>query len=473
MNNINVTARRIFSVLLSNAIMVFSSIIVGFIIPNIISIEGYGYYKSFTLYTTYASLLSFGLIDGIVVKYGEYDYDDLNREKFRLYFKCFAIINFLSALVIASISFLIKDNNLSYICLVLSVNIFVINICNYYQQISQITLKIKQYSLRRILTAVFNIVAVISMYILYRFNLYSVDYKLYILMVSFINIFLAIWYVYTYRDISFGKSESLLSSNKEILELIRCGLPLLFANMSSTIIMNLDRQFVNIFFSKEEYAIYAFAYSMFTLITVATSAAYTVLYPTLKRLNNTSISSSYYLSSKISLIFVLFMIASYFPLTYVVRFVVPKYEASLDIFRIVFPGLAISSSVTVIMRSYYKVMNKNLDYLKKCLIVIGLSIVLNCIVYIFFHNTSSISIASIFVMFIWYLLCESDLVKQYQIKNSKNLCYLIICIMCFYITSIMNNAIMGCFLYLMLYVVVTILFFKNNYMEMKNMIFTK
>lgn len=473
MNGISITAKRIFSVLLSNAIMVFSSVIVGFIIPNIISVEGYGYYKSFTLYSSYASLLSFGLIDGIVVKYGEYDYDDLNKEKFRLYFRCFTIINLISAIIIASISFIIKDSNLSFICLVLSVNIFMINICNYYQQISQITLKIKQYSLRRILTAVFNIIAVTSLYILYRFNLYSVDFKLYILMVSAINVFLAVWYVYTYKDISFGKSESLSSSGSELLDLIKSGLPLMFANMSSTIIMNLDRQFVNIFFSKEEYAIYAFAYSMFTLITVATSAAYTVLYPTLKRLNNSNMGNSYYLSSKISLIFVLFMIASYFPLTYVVRFVVPKYEASLAIFRIVFPGLAISSSVTVIMRSYYKVMNKNLDYLKKCLIVIGLSVVLNYVVYTIFNTTSSISIASIFVMLVWYLLCENDLVKQYQINNSKNLYYLIFCIVCFYIASMMNNAIIGCLLYLMIYALITVLFFKNHFKQMKSMIFTK
>lgn len=77
----------------------------------------------------------------------------------------------------------------------------------------------------------------------------------------------------------------------EIVHLIQIGFPLLFANLCSTLILTLDRQFVNVLFDNATYAVYAFAYNMLSLVTVATSAISTVLYPTLKRVDLESIKT--------------------------------------------------------------------------------------------------------------------------------------------------------------------------------------
>ena len=66
---------------------------------------------------------------------------------------------------------------------------------------------------------------------------------------------------------------------------MKLGMPLLLANLCSTFLISLDRQFVSMLFTTEEYAVYAFAYSMLSLITVATSAVATVLYPVFKRMD--------------------------------------------------------------------------------------------------------------------------------------------------------------------------------------------
>ena len=52
-------------VLISNGLTILSGILVGFIIPKIMGVTDYGYYKTFTLYSSYIGLFHFGFIDGI------------------------------------------------------------------------------------------------------------------------------------------------------------------------------------------------------------------------------------------------------------------------------------------------------------------------------------------------------------------------------------------------------------------------
>ena len=64
--------KNIIRVLLSNVATIISGIVIGFIIPKILSVRDYGMYKTFTLYMTYAGFFSLGIIDGIVLKFGAF-----------------------------------------------------------------------------------------------------------------------------------------------------------------------------------------------------------------------------------------------------------------------------------------------------------------------------------------------------------------------------------------------------------------
>lgn len=83
----NKTLKSIIGVALSNCTTIVSGLVVGFLIPKILSIEDYGMYKTFSLYTTYIGFFSMGIIDGIVLDYGGKDYGQLKRSKFRSFFQ--------------------------------------------------------------------------------------------------------------------------------------------------------------------------------------------------------------------------------------------------------------------------------------------------------------------------------------------------------------------------------------------------
>ena len=250
---------------------------------------------------------------------------------------------------------------------------------------------------------------------------------------------------------------------------MKIGFPLLFANLCSTLILTLDRQFVNTLFDNTTYAIYAFAYNLLSLVTVATSAISTVLYPILKQSNEDTLKRMYEKLVEVILVFVFAALLVYFPLSIFIDFYLPKYHDSLVIFRIIFPGLAISTSITVIMHNYYKTMGKNIIYFRKSLVTLGFSALANYIAYLIFKTTIAISIASIITMGLWYLFVEEYFVKIYAVKWKKNFLYMIFMMVSFYTITSIASFWLSMVAYFIAWLVITFVFFhgtKNDILEL-------
>lgn len=460
------TLKHIFEVALSNCTTILSGIIVGFIVPKLLSVEGYGFYKTFTLYTTYLGLFNLGIIDGIVLDYGGVDYQAIERPVFRCYFRWYLSVHVFFAILFLLGGIFIADGEYKYIIIMLSINMIAVNLTGYFQQISQITQRFKEYSLRRILQSICNILIVVFMFLKYRVS-GEVSYKYYITAMVLVNIILTFWYIYTYKDISIGESMPMREKTSNIKHLIKIGFPLLFANLCSTLILTLDRQFVNVLFDTSTYAVYAFAYSMLALVTVATSAIATVLYPTLKRTTEETMKENFSLLVSTMLIIIFGMETLYYPLRMFIFWFLPKYTESLIIFRIIFPGIAISSTITVVMHNYYKALGQNLVYFKKSIVVLVLSALANGIAYFIFKTTISISIASIITMIFWYIYVERYFVQRYKYDGNKNMGYLIIMMIAFYGITAISNISLSAIVYVIAYLTITFLLFKTTLNDIK------
>ena len=81
----NSTLKNIVKVSLSNLCIVISGVFVGFLIPKVLGVEEYGYYKIFTLYATYIGIFSFGISEGVYLKYSGIEYSRLNKQKIRCF----------------------------------------------------------------------------------------------------------------------------------------------------------------------------------------------------------------------------------------------------------------------------------------------------------------------------------------------------------------------------------------------------
>ncbi len=458
--------KNIIRVALSNIIALLAGVGVGLLLPKLLEVEDYGWYKTFTLYSNYLGFASVGLIDGIILTYGGMEYDGLDKPLFRSYFWWYTLLNGFFVIFLVVISF-ITDSEYSFILIALALYLIIGNTTGFFQQISQITQRFKEFSYRKILSSILKIFNVGCLFVWIVIG-HKSSYKVYLSIFLFTEFFLTAWYLYTYREMIVGSRIPINKTKPAIIKLCKSGFPLLFANLCASLILSLDRQFVRLFFDTLTYAKYAFAYNMLSLVTVTTSAISTVLYPTLKTVEKNDMKKYYGTLIGIILVSVSCAITIYFPLCVFVRWFLPKYTESLPIFRIVFPGLIISSAITVVMHNYYKSEGKSSLYFLKSVMVLIVSAIANSIAYIIFRTTASISIASIITMIFWYFYVERYFVKEYNFNASRNLAYILCIMTLFYVVTSLDNYWISGLLYIIGFVGLSLTLQKKVCMRISN-----
>lgn len=445
---------NILKVSFSNVISLMSGVLVGFIVPKMMGLEGYANYKIYTLYLTYLALFSMGVGDGLYLKFSGIDRENMDAQQISHYLH----IYYHQLLILASVAFFsacaFAKGEYRFILISLALVIVSSQITAIHQNLSIITSRFNEYSTRVVTKSLLTSFLVIVLFIIYRINGNEIAYRLYIIGVVIIDYILAIWYMITYREFNFRKNRIKIVYELKYYELIIIGFPLLLSNMAGTIFLNLDRQFVSVLFEREDYAIYAFAYNMLTLITTMTSAISIVLFPSLKKIQNMDIRASFNKHFTMFTMIVPLSLLVYWPLYYVVCGFLPKYISSLAVFRIVLPGVMLSASVSVIFINYYKIENAVNRYFVKTVLSIGISAILNYIAYSATKSYESISWVSIISLMIWYGLILRLFVKKYNILWKKNFIFMFSCMCIFYlITFFIKNVPISCILYCVILVV--------------------
>lgn len=458
----NKSLRDIIKITASNGVSLLSAIIMGFILPKIFSINDYGYYRTFTLYISYAGLFHFGIISGIYLKNSGIEYSELNKNKFKIYTKIVLIIElFVSFLTIFFTLFLVDDINTKIILFFVSIDIFIVNLSTYFQTISQMTFRFTELSIRNFTFSFLQLILVLILFILYLFGI-NINYVFFISALLIINLLVCIWYILTYRDIFSLNVKISKSDICEMFEYIKLGLPLLISNLCVSFLLNLDRQFVNIEFSNHDYAIYSFAYSMLTLITTMTSSISMVLFPTLKKLKGEELKNKIGFYVEVILFFVSFALVLFFPLSIFLQWYLPKYIYSLEILKIILPSLLFSSVITIVFHNYYKVLNKNYQFMFISFLTLLISFFLNLFAYKFYGNMTSISFASVISMFIWYSICNIYFISKYKVKLYYNYIYILLIILGFWCVCEISNNLISMVVYIIYYLLITPLLYKNN-----------
>lgn len=451
----------------SNILSLISGVLVGFLIPKVMGLEDYALYKTYTLYVGYLTLLTLGIGDGLNLKFAGCEKDNLDKPLVAYYLHRYYLqlgIMFSTAIILA---LLILPGEYKFIGVALSVTLFSGNIVSLHQNLSLITSRFNEYSIRTIIKAGCTSIFVIVLFLLNILNDTEINYRLYIIGTILIEAVLAAWYVWSYRDISFIKEKRVSSDEKHpYLKLMGLGFPLLLSNMAGTVFLSLDRQFVSVLFPKTDYAIYAFAYNMLSLITVMTSAVSLVLFPSMRKVKGIDVKSSLEKFSTIFLMVVSLCLLVYFPLYLFVEGFLDKYASSLEIFRIVLPGILLSSSISVILLNFYKLENQVRRYFSLTAISIGISAFLNFIAYKLTKSYLAISWASILSLAIWYILIIGYFVKKYHISYGKFSVYSLSIMICFYlITGMKVNVVIQGMMYLAFYLLFTLSLYKKEIKE--------
>lgn len=470
----NKTFKDIFLVAFSNIISILSSLLTGFVIPIILGVQDYGYYRTFALYTGYIGIFSFGFHDGILLNFAGKTKEELDKKNFITYTNFYIILEAIVSFIIIIISLFFLNYEYKFIFLCLSLNLFFQNVMSYYQFILQCTQQFKEYSIKNIVLSILTSLCVGLLWIVYRFiNIKYVNFKIYIILLLCVYFILTIWFFVRFRKITFGRGTPIKEAMPAIKKIFYDGIPLLIANLCSGLILSIDSQFVNIYFSNDIFAIYSFAYSILGLVTKLISAVTIVIYPTLKKATFIQLKDLFPNVSSLLIVFISFSLIMFFPLELFINIVMPKYNDSLIIFRIILPGLIISSIISVIIQNYYKTINKSNLFFIFSAVTLGISFVLNIGFYYFFRTTTAISWASIITLILYYFITIIPLAIKMKIKFIKNTSYMLFIIFAFYLCTFSSNILLNFLLFLSIVFGLTLLFYINKIKEIMHLVKNK
>lgn len=454
--------KNLFIVALSRLISLISGIAVGFLLPKILSVTDYGFYKVFTLYAVYTSLLHFGFVDGILLKISGQQYENLDISKMRIYTRFFVFVELVVSFVMLLTSIIFTDGEYLFIVSMLAVNMVFVNITTYYQFISQAVQRFGEYSAKNIVVSVIKVLFVLVLFAITVGDAIDVSYRSYLVGLNILDFLCMVWYIVIYREITFGKSAPIRSVKKDIIDIFKTGILQTLAYQVSHLILALDRQFVNFLFSTEDFAIYSFAYNIVTMISTMVSSASVILLPMLKNRTYEAVIGSYKKCLSTVSVIASCSLLCFFPLVLFVDWFLPKYSHSIEYIAIVLPAFIFTASITIVMFTITKIFDMNFEFFKDGCFIFVLGFVFNVLAYYILGTPSAISYASLIVMMIWFLLAGVRLMRRTGVNIGREFLYLSIVALGFIIiTNFVHNAILGFFMYLLWLLIWTIILHKD------------
>lgn len=447
------------TVFLSYFFPVISGMVVGFVVPKILGITGYGYYKIFNLYTGYVNIFSLGFVSGIYLKYGGQDLGNFDKGKFRALFKFYFILELSFCLIgfILTFYFFQKDKDELFIFLMVFVYLLFYNLFYYFDIITTICQKYKIMIERNIANSFLSIVIVVMIFLLRNMNIHL--YELYIVLFIFIYFLLLLWYIFLYRDITLGEAYSLHSIKNEIVDLIKTGFPLMLADLVSSLIFLADRQVVSIFFDIDTYSAYSFAYTIFRVFITVLYSVSALLYPYLKRIKKDESLLLYSNITKSILIVSCFCIVSYYPVTYLVNCFFPEYSYSIVIYKYVILSLPFNCIIDLVVYNYYKIFLFQKNYFIKSLIILIIGIILDVACYYIFKDCISIVLSSLFVYIVWYIITDWKFILLTKYKFFMNYIYISLLIVIYLLANKYFSLIISFGIFTTAYIILTTSFY--------------
>lgn len=456
--------KNIINLMISNLISLMISVLSSFITPVILGHDGYGYYKIFSLYTTYVPLLHIGFIDGILIRNAGKRLEDISFKKFRTYTLFLLIFELFLSIVMIIFACLINIPQINReIIIAIAIYSFLLNALTYFQFFSKCIMRFSELASIARLQSFINLFFLLLALYLYKFTAFNVNVTYYMFYMNFAVFILLCYYLIRYKKIILGERRTLASQFKNIRVFFRVGFAIMISYQITMVMVNADNQFISMFFKVSEYGKYAFAYSLAALLLTVFNAVSSVMLPYMKKAGKSAVVSNHDSNMAVMNAIVFFVIASYYPIAWIVNNFIASYSESVQYLSIVFPGVGITCIVQSYIFNDYIMAKKIKDF---CYISLANLVFDFAVYYVGFrlsHSTLKIALLSIPLLMIWYLTLEWFMNAEAGVKFIKNFYYLMIMAFAFIVISHISNIWISLIAYAITYVAVTLAFYFKTF----------
>lgn len=444
--------------IIAQVISLTVSFIMNLIFPKFVSEYQYALWQTYLLYIGYVGILHFGLLDGIVLRYSKYDFDELDKPRMRSQFKCLLVITSIFCLIAIICTNIFFESEMRLVFIMTAIGIVTRTMFNYVSYSFQITNRIKYYAEMIIGYRLFYGCGVILM-LIFGFH----EFYFFCIVDLCSDVFGILFSAHHNKGMYWGSSLKIRDTFVEAKKNISAGIMLMLSNWSSFLLTGSARLIIQWHWDKIIFGKISFAFSITNLFLTFVTAISVVLFPSLKRTEKDNLPGLYKKIRNILNPVLIVILIFYYPGCWILKKWLPIYSDSLTYLGILLPILIFSTKVSLLTNNYLKALRKEKTMLAINIVSVGIAIGLFSFNAYIVNNLELLLISIVIAIMFCSVLAETVVMKTLNIFSIKNFGAEIIMTVIFVMTSMLFSQIMGLLIYAMAVIVFLFLNRKSIY----------
>ena len=376
---------------------VFNTLLV-FLIPRLISVEDFGYWRLFLLYSSYAGFMHFGFADGALLRWAGRPLEEFCNEilpsiKF-VFWQHLALLT--PAFLIVAV---FAPSRLKFIAIAIMIFAVVINLATVLQNSLQAARQFKPVALATAAsTGSFLILA--SLWQLRADHSFRALIVLYCVSWAFVLVYL--WTrVRPIRNLR--STDSAWSLGKRYILL---GWPIMLASGGLGVVQSADRIIVSLALPIRDFAKYSLASSMMSVPVTAIAAVYCVFFSHVAAVEHEGRARVYGHASRFLLLAWSLLLPYFFGLEVFIRWFLPKYLTSLPVAGILVLGVIFVAGIQILQMSFAFLYGRQRQFLFLTVGGLVLSFSVALVMAFWLRSLVAVAIGQVVSLAIWWLINE-------------------------------------------------------------------
>lgn len=355
----------------AQAVHLLVSLILSMIVPKFIDEYQYAYWQMYVLYVSYVGIFHFGLLDGIMLRYARFDYDELDKKTMRSQFVLILCLTGAAAAVTGILAAIFAPGVYRTVFLLVAAGAVTKNIYTYASYTFQITNRIRFYAGVTLANrAVCG--ALVVLFLLLGLN----DFLWYAMADLAADLLSVLFFLRPNREVYLGSLRSPEEALAEGKTNISAGWLLLIANFSSMLMIGGAKMVTQWHWDDLTFGKVSFAFSVSNLFLVFVSAISVVLFPAIKRTPEAELPRVYRRLRRLISLVLTAVLIFYFPGCFILELWLPNYAPSLRYLGLLLPLVLYSSKVSLLTDNYLKAYMQQKKMFLINLVTLGLAMLL-------------------------------------------------------------------------------------------------
>lgn len=420
MNNktlISMGIKKIGFALVTQALIFLCSFVLGVVLPKYMGKEMYGYWQIYYFYLTYINFITFGYNDGLVLKYGGMEKEDIPIQRLR---SGNCIIFLLSVTItlcgLIIVSFANLSGEYAFIYSILLISMPCVCMFNVITSIFLATNRQEKYNLFNLLNRCLMTIGCCGFLFLGVKN-----YKSMIWIDFIVRVLVTVAVIIIGLFFLKGKRTTLKEGLQEAKENCFVGIFVTMGTLLAALVPVAGRIVLEKNASIAEYASYSFAMSVLGLVVTFTSAVGMVFFPILKNLTKERMLDYYNKIEKTYLFIICLALGAYVPAVLMIKYFLTDYIDVLNYLYLIFALCIPLGKLQMVVTPYMKAFRMEKKYFAMNLAGV-LCIFLGCeFVYFVTGSVYSVALVTLLLFMAWDVVVEFFVKRQLKVGKVSNI----------------------------------------------------